>query len=204
MGDALDQVLARSRELGFLGPGPIAEQRAHATAFLGVIDVSTVSTALDLGSGGGVPGLVLAAALPRVRWILLDGMVRRTTFLREAVDELGLGDRVEVRTARAEEAGRRPELRGQLDLVVARSFGGPAVTAECAAGLLRVGGQLVVSEPPGSAGERWAEDGLQQLGLRLVAVEAGPPTFARLVQQMPAPERVPRRVGVPSKRPLWS
>jgi 16S rRNA (guanine527-N7)-methyltransferase len=204
MAEALDDVLARSRDLGFLGPGPIAEQRAHAEAFLAAIDATGVGRALDLGSGGGVPGLVLALALPHVRWTLLDGMVRRTTFLQEAVDALDLAARVEVRTARAEEAGREPTLRGSYDLIVTRGFGPPPVTAECAAPLLAVGGQLVVSEPPGSEGDRWPEAGLAGLGLVLDAVVAGPPSFARLRSVEPPAERYPRRVGIPAKRPLWT
>lgn len=199
----LDEVLARSRELGFLGPGPVEDQRVHAEAFLGAIDLDGVELAVDLGSGGGIPGLVLAAALPDVRWLLLDGMVRRTSFLEEGVAALGWEDRVEVRNVRAEEAGRS-ELRGSVDLVVARSFGPPAVTAEGASPLLRVGGQLVVSEPPGSEGYRWSPAGLDELGLQLEAAIPGPPGFVRLRQSAPTPDRYPRRVGVPVKRPLWS
>jgi 16S rRNA (guanine527-N7)-methyltransferase len=204
MAEALLDVLGRSRDLGFLGPGPVDEQLAHAEAFLGAIELDGVHRALDLGSGGGVPGLVLAATLPRVEWTLLDGMVRRTTFLEEAVQALNLGERVDVRTLRAEEAGREARLRAQFDLVVARGFGPPAVTAECAAPLLAPAGQLVVSEPPESTGERWQPDGLAELGLVVEAVIDGPPAFVRLRQTGAVPERYPRRVGIPSKRPLWA
>ncbi|MCU1485381.1 MAG: rRNA small subunit methyltransferase [Actinomycetia bacterium] len=204
MAEGLDVVLARSRDLGFLGPGPIDEQIAHAEAFLGAIAPAGLARAVDLGSGGGIPGLVLALALPAVDWVLLDGMVRRTAFLVEAVAALGLEERVQVRTARAEDAGRAPELRAGFDLVVARGFGPPAVTAECAAPLLVVGGQLVVSEPPDSSGLRWSADGLAVVGLRVEAVVAGPPSFVRLRQAALVDERYPRRVGVPGKRPLWS
>lgn len=203
MADPLDAVLARSRELGFLGPGPVAEQRSHAEAFASAIEPVAAGLAVDLGSGGGIPGLVLALALPHLRWLLLDGMVRRTSFLEETVRELGLAERVTVRTVRAEDAGRDPGLRSQAELVVARSFAAPAVTAECAGGLLRPGGQLVVSEPPGSTGERWPTAGLDELGQALEAVLPGPPTFVRLRQVTQVPERYPRRVGVPAKRPLW-
>ena len=200
----LRAVLDRSRELGFLGPGPIEEQLAHAEAFVGALEPAGVRRAVDLGSGGGIPGLVLAVALPDIQWLLLDGMVRRTTFLLEAVAALGLGDQVEVRTVRAEEAGRLPDLRGQHDLVVARGFGPPAVTAECAAPLLAVGGQLVVSEPPASSGDRWPHEGVASVGLAFEALIPGPPTFVRLRQQAVTDPRYPRRVGVPAKRPLWS
>jgi 16S rRNA (guanine527-N7)-methyltransferase len=199
--EVLEDVLSRSRDLGFLGPGPIEEQVAHAQAFLAAIETPEVRRAVDLGSGGGVPGLVLAVALPRVHWVLLDGMVRRTTFLVEAIEQLGVD--AEVWTARAEDAGRVVGQRGQADLVVARGFGPPAVTAECAAPLLAAHGQLVVSEPPDSSGERWPATGLRQLGLELEAVIDGPPTFVRMRLVDPVAERFPRRVGVPTKRPLW-
>ncbi|MCU1379525.1 MAG: rRNA small subunit methyltransferase [Acidimicrobiales bacterium] len=204
MAESLEAVLERSRTLGFLGPGPIAEQRAHAEAFTTAIDTLGVEAAVDLGSGGGIPGLVLATLLPHLRWTLLDGMPRRTSFLEEAVAALGLEGRVQVVTARAELAGRAPALRGEFQLVVARGFASPAVTAECAAPLLASGGQLVVSEPPGSMGDRWPDVGVAELGLTVEAVVSGPPSFVRLRRTGAVPERFPRRVGIPGKRPLWS
>ena len=136
--------------------------------------------------------------------MLLEARERRCRFLREAVEELGLTDRVEVVEERAETAARRSDLREALDVVVARSFGPPAVTAECAVGFLRLGGHLVVSEPPAKAERpRWVESGLGTLGL-------GPPaccdgaggTFVRL-EKVRLDERWPRRVGLPAKRPCW-
>src|SRR3546814_9312392 len=84
-------------------------------------------------------------------------MAKRCAFLREAVEALGADERVEVVEGRAEEIGRG-EMRRVVDAVIARSFGPPAATAECAAPLLRAGGLLVVSEPP-EALDRWPEDG---------------------------------------------
>lgn len=200
---ALADVLARSQALGFLGPGLIEEQVAHAEAFVHAIDGGGARRAVDLGSGGGLPGLVLACLLPATSWCLLDGMRRRTAFLLEAVAELDLVDRVQVLTERAEVVGRWPGWRGQADLVVGRGFGPPPVVAECAAPLLSVGGQLVVSEPPDAAGSRWPAEPLAELGLTLEAVVSGPPGFVRLRQRSLAPDRAPRRVGVPAKRPWW-
>ena len=163
---------------------------------------------LDLGSGGGVPGLVLACARPGWTAVLLDARERRCRFLREAAVALGLDGRVEVVEARAEAAARRPDLREQVDAVVARSFGPPAVTAECATAFLRVGGRLVVSEPPegsDSAGgpERWPAAGLDSLGLSLpVRCGTGEASFACFEKQR-LDDRWPRRVGLPAKRPLW-
>src|SRR4051794_36896370 len=84
-------VLEESRRLGFLGPGPVDVHIAHALAFTAGRPEAT--RAVDLGSGGGVPGLVLAQlAWPQCRWVLVDSMVRRCAFLREAVEDLGLED----------------------------------------------------------------------------------------------------------------
>ena len=189
-------VLEEARELGFLGPGPITFHVEHARAYLAPLEEVT-GHALDLGAGGGVPGLVLALERPDLTWTFLDGMQKRTAFLERAVARLGLPN-VTVRTARAEEV---PELRATFDAVVARSFAAPPVTAECAAPLLRVGGRLIVSEPPGGGPDRWA--GADQLGLGLPAAVPGPPALVVLVQTHPCPDRFPRRTGVPAKRPLW-
>lgn len=203
VGPAVDllAVLERSRDLGFLGPGPMSVQVAHAAGFaVGIPD--RPRRWLDLGSGGGVPGLVLAGRWPGATAVLLDSAERRTAFLAEAVAELGWSDRVEVVRLRAEEAGRRPELRAGCDLVVARGFGPPPVTAECAAPLLRVGGRLVVSEPP-DAEERWPEDGLALVGLAPAERWHEPFHYRSFLLTSLCPEAYPRRVGVPGKRPLF-
>jgi 16S rRNA (guanine527-N7)-methyltransferase len=159
---------------------------------------------LDLGSGAGVPGLVLADAHPTLGLVLLDSGARRGRFLRQAIAELGLVDRVEVVEERAETAARHPAWRGAVDAVVARSFGSPAVTAECAVGFLRLGGCLVVSEPPEpDASSRWPSEALADLGL---GPAGGCGTrdfhFARL-EKVRMDDRWPRRVGIPAKRPRF-
>ncbi len=208
---ALLGVLEDSRRLGFLGPGPVIDHVEHAERALGVLDALALDgrsgnapRGVDLGSGGGVPGLVLAARRPTWRWLLLDAQQRRTDFLADAVRRLGLGERVDVLRARAEVAGRDTRLRGAHDLVVARSFGAPAVTAECAAPLLALGGSLAVSEPPDgeSTDVRWPADGLTKLGL----TRTGRPRDGWVVlrQEAVLDDRYPRADGRPAKRPLWT
>jgi 16S rRNA (guanine527-N7)-methyltransferase len=149
-----------------------------------------------------VPGLPLALAEPESTWVLLDGSQTRAEFLRGAVASLKLGNRVDVVGERAEVAARGP-LRGQFDLVVARSFASPAATAECGAPFLRVGGQLIVAEPPGGRPDRWDRDGLARLGLRIGDRIPAPTAYQVMVQVAACPQRFPRRVGVPAKRPLF-
>ena len=125
---------------------------------------------VDLGSGGGLPGLVVATDWPEATVALLEANGRRAAFLRRAVERLGLAGRVSVLEERAEVCGRQEDLRAGFDGALARSFGRPAVVAECAAPLLKVGGWLIVSEPPRSEAEgdqeaRWPAEPLRQLGL---------------------------------------
>jgi 16S rRNA (guanine527-N7)-methyltransferase len=199
-------VLERSRQLGFLGPGPVDAHLDHSAVFVAAWEAARPGTVpasvLDLGSGGGVPGLILAFFWLDAEVLLLDSMVRRTSFLEEAVDDLSLSDRVSVVTARAEDAGRTSQ-RGRFDLVVARSFAAAPVTAECAAPLVKVGGLVAVAEPPESGPDRWPDKPLASLGLR-----RGPridePFHVQVLEQVgPVPDRYPRKVGVPGKRPLW-
>jgi 16S rRNA (guanine527-N7)-methyltransferase len=162
---------------------------------------------LDLGSGGGLPGLVLATYCPELELTLLEARQRACRFLREAVVALDL-TQVTVVEARAEDAARRPDLRESFDAVVARSFGPPAVTAECAVGFLRPAGRLVVSEPPGDEerdddARRWPQAGLDELGLSLPVVGGGPAASFVVMEKTGPDDRWPRRVGVPGKRPLW-
>jgi 16S rRNA (guanine527-N7)-methyltransferase len=136
-----------------------------------------------------VPGLVLALAWPEAEGVLLDGSERRAAFLRRAVLALELGPRIGVLAVRAEVAGRDPRWRGSFDRVVARSFGSPSLTAECAAPLLEVGGDLLVSDPPG-AHDRWPAVGVATVGL---APDPAGGRVRRLVQREPCPAAYPRR-----------
>lgn len=207
--DALIPVLEEARRLGFLGPGPVEVHLDHAAGYAVALEVDAGAEwspvrAADLGSGAGLPGIPLALRFPAATWTLVEASVRRAAFLRAAVGDLGLGDRIAVVEERAEVVGRAPQYRGSFDLVVARSFGAPAVLAECAAPLLCAGGRAVVSEPPGGSPERWPVAGLGLLGMATgAAVQAGGAAYQVLRQESPSPDRWPRRVGMPAKRPLF-
>lgn len=209
----LHDVLHRSQGLGFLGPGSVEEHSLHAQVFLRIIEDRMLHDLpsrdhlriLDLGSGGGVPGLVLARALPRAQVVLLDAMQRRCRFLEEAVTTLQLAVSVDIWCGRAELLARDQAARGGFDVVVARSFGPPAVTAECAVGFLRpMSALLLVSEPPVQDETRWPESGLSMLGLELGERRSTEVATVQVIRSTAAPdERYPRRTGVPAKRPLF-
>lgn len=198
----LTPVFEEARRRGFLGPGPVDAHIAHAMAFVGVLEPAPARV-VDLGSGAGVPGLVLAVVWPQTAVVLVDSSHRRAVFLREALGRVGL-PMSRVVEARAEDMGRDPAWRGWAAAVTARSFGAPGVTAECAAPLLQAGGTLVVSEPPDARPERWPGRGLACLGLQAQAVrQIGLAHVAVFRQDAPCPDRYPRRPGIPAKRPLF-
>ena len=148
----LTALLEEAQQRGFLGPGPV---EVHIDVALDALPLLTPGVrAVDLGSGGGAVALPLMVLGPPVDWVLVEVSEARADFLRRAVGRLDRED-VTVLAEPAEVVGRQPSMRGSADVVVARSFGPPATTAECAAPLLRVGGRLAVTEPPDNAGDRW-------------------------------------------------
>jgi 16S rRNA (guanine527-N7)-methyltransferase len=207
----LHELLGEARAAGFLGPGPLEPQVLHAEGFAAIarrLSPGGPVSLVDLGAGGGLPGLVVATDWPEASVALLEANGRRAAFLRRAVERLGLAGRVSVLEERAEVCGRQDGLRGGFDGALARSFGRPAVVAECAAPLLKMEGWLIVSEPPrieveGDQRDRWPTEPLRQFGLESTDVIHEAFEYRTLRQATPCPDRFPRRNGVPAKRPLF-
>jgi 16S rRNA (guanine527-N7)-methyltransferase len=164
---------------------------------------------VDVGSGGGLPGLPLKIALPELRVTLVESVGKKAAFLEETVSQLGLQD-VRVENARAEEAGRHPDQRDSYDAALVRALGKLPVVVELCAPFLAPGGLLVAmrkgdldaeiqaAAPAFKALKLWSRvpigvdlPGLQD-GRGLVVAEKYAPT----------PDAYPRRPGMPSKRPL--
>ena len=195
---SLVSLLEEAKVRGFLGPGPV---EAHVDLARGALPLLIPgSRAVDLGSGGGALGLPLAVLEPRVQWTFVESSVTRAGFLLRAAARLELPNPPVVVAHPAEVAGRDHDLRGAFDLVVARSFGPPATTAECGAPLLCPGGTLAVTEPPEAEATRWSVEGLGLLGL-VLGGRVG--AFQTLQQVSQCPDRFPRRTGVPRQRPLF-
>lgn len=166
---ALVNALQDAQRLGFLGSRPIPEVIAHARGFVRALQAReadrAIESVLDLGSGGGVPGLVIAHDLPSTRVTLLDRRAKRTDALERLVRRLGWQDRITV--VCTDVTTFTPD--GPFDAVVARGFGPPEFTLTHAVRFVRAGGPIVISEPPGA--DRWDDRLLADLGL----VRAGEP-----------------------------
>jgi 16S rRNA (guanine527-N7)-methyltransferase len=202
--DALVGVFERGRAVGLLGPGPVDAHLRHAEVLAALVERATGRPRrfCDLGTGAGVPGLVLAHCWPDAQAVLLDARRRAIEFVADAVVALGLAGRVEVAPGQVEDWVRGEGRRESFDLVVARSVAPPPVLAELAAPLVRVGGHLVASVAPG--GGSWSPAGLAELGFGEGVAVATDDVTARITPKVRAtPETYPRAVGRAAKRPMW-
>jgi 16S rRNA (guanine527-N7)-methyltransferase len=161
---------------------------------------------VDVGSGGGLPGLPLKIARPSLNVTLVEADQAKAAFLVRACAALGLRD-VEVLARRAEEVGRDALYRESFDVAVARAVAPMPVLAELCLPLVRVGGRLLAQKTETEDLDAAAR-AIDALGGALSRV-VGAPSAARrsgtvvIVDKVrPTPVAYPRRPGVPSRRPL--
>ncbi len=179
-----------------------------ALAALPLLDGLGAVRAVDLGSGGGIPGIPIALARPEMRWTLVDSASRKATALREFVDALDL-DGVEVVASRAELLAHDPAHREAYDVVAARACAALPVLGEYALPLVRVGGSLVAWKGRITDDELTAGAGAAAL-LGGAAPEVhetgiaalGDHRFVVIAKVGPTDPSYPRRPGVPARRPL--
>ena len=165
---------------------------------------------VDVGTGGGIPGLVLAIALPDSRWVLVDSVERKCAAVRAMAFELGLEARVQVVCERAEVLGRDVQYRGRFDVAVARGVAAAPVVAEYLAPLLdRHGIALLYRGRWSRADHQALHRAARQLGCRIRARERcllpgnrGQRHVLVLSPETACPAPYPRPVGIPARRPL--
>jgi 16S rRNA (guanine527-N7)-methyltransferase len=145
---------------------------------------------VDVGSGGGTPGIPLAAALPERQVTLLEAERRKTEFLERWTDEL---PNLRVVWGRAEE-----QATDAFGVAVAKALAQPPVAAEWCLPLVRPGGAAILWVGPSAD-----LDAVASVAARIAGcVEQAPPGFALLRKTGPTPLGFPRRAGVAKKRPL--
>jgi 16S rRNA (guanine527-N7)-methyltransferase len=227
LGEAQLKPLARYVEL--LGEWPanvtgLRERDQMISSLLGdslaLADLEEMTAALsgallwvDLGAGGGVPGLPLALCWPAARVALLESVGKKCAFLRAAVVELSLGARVGVVCARSEEhAAVGAAGREAYGLVTARAVGPLPTVIELAAPLLTLGGAVLLPTSRRRAEQEWAAGvaAASRCGLELRGAAPLPRSPLRgsvcvvARKAAPAPGWLPRRPGRARTRPLGS
>lgn len=173
---------------------PGEARRLHLDGSLAAAPLLDRGPVVDVGSGGGSPGLPLAAARPDLRFDLLESSRKKCAFLRRWADEF---ENAEVVCARAEDHARGAG-RDAYGTALARALAAPAVAAEWCLPLVAEGGRAVIFVGP-SADE--AAVG-KVAALFEAELERGPPGLLVLRKRGPTPERFPRRPGMARKRPL--
>lgn len=166
---------------------------------------------IDIGSGAGLPGLVLATARPLWHVCLLDSLKKRCAFTTAAVEAMGL-DNVEVVWSRAEDAGRDEKHREVYDIATARAVAEVRVLAELCLPCVRVGGHWVAPKGPRPEEEiTQGEKAIETMGgdvntmrTDTYSAPSSGTTFTVLTvkKHIPTPETYPRKPGSIKKKPL--
>jgi 16S rRNA (guanine527-N7)-methyltransferase len=164
---------------------------------------------IDVGAGGGFPGVPLAIAFPELKVTLLEATGKKVDFLRDLARRLEL-DNVATVQGRAEELGHGEQYRERYDLAVARAVAAMRTLAEYTLPFVPIGGTFVAMKGV-DAGEETqaAARAIELLGgrlrellpIRLPGLDE--PRYLVVVDKVaPTPARYPRRSGVPAKKPL--
>lgn len=193
-------------------PGVYRRHIAESLAFLRLLEeqgvLPTGARVIDVGSGGGLPGIPFAIARPDLHVTLLESAGKKAVFLRDTVAALEL-PHVDVLAARAEEVGRDSAHRERYDVAVARAVAPLNVLAELALPLVRPGGWLAavkgsrVHEEMAAAQVAFNRCGGRVGAVLSLPTMVGAPLSVVLVRkERPTPPELPRRPGMPAKRPL--
>ena len=165
---------------------------------------------IDVGTGAGLPGVVVAVMRENWEVTLLDSLQKRCKFLSDVKERIGLGNAT-VRWGRAEDVGRdQEEGREAYDIAVARAVAELRVLVELCAPMVRVGGHIVAAKGPSPEEEIVAAgNALEQLNCEVVRVDdvpsfgaKGQRTVVVIRKVEETPEKFPRQPGKPNKRPL--
>jgi 16S rRNA (guanine527-N7)-methyltransferase len=172
-------------------------------------DASGQRSLIDVGTGGGLPGMVLAITCPEFNVVLLDATGKKVAFLDEVVRDLGLANTTTIH-GRAEEIGHQPRYRNGFDVVSARAVTSLPALLELGLPLLRIGGHMLL--PKGAEIDDELASGYRAasiLGGEILSSDllpdSGSTIATRLVivrKQSATSGMYPRRSGIPSRTPL--
>ena len=188
---------------------PHGAERTHVPDTMPVLLGSHDLSCLDIGSGAGFPGIPLKILLPEAKMTLIEATRKKVSFLEHMVSVLDLKN-TQVLPMRAEDAGRLPAHRERYDLVVCRAVAHLRVLSEYCLPFCRPGGRMIAQKGEDALEEAAsASRALSLLGAELTAVKRVKlqdlPSERYLViidKVRRTPDAYPRRVGIPSKRPV--
>lgn len=174
------------------------------------LEASRTYHLIDVGTGGGFPGVPLAITYPeQLHMTLLDSTTKKINFLRDLTQTLGL-KQVAFADMRTEEAGQHPDHRASYDRVVARAVAWMPVLIEYMLPLCKVGGLCIAMK--GASAIREVEEArcaLKRMGGKVLSIEEvsldqveETHYLVKVAKVRPTPRSYPRRVGLPKKEPI--
>lgn len=166
-------------------------------------------TVIDVGTGGGFPGVPLAICFPDKKFILIDSLNKRIKIINEICERLGI-DNVKAIHGRAEELARKKEMRDAYDLCVSRAVANMSTLCEYCLPFVKVGGSFIAYKGPDFGQELdVARKAINLLSSSLLRVESpqivGVPFSHKLIyikKVKPTTSKYPRKAGTPSKEPI--
>lgn len=175
----------------------------------GLEEFKGAATVIDVGTGGGFPGVPLAIAFPEKEFVLIDSLNKRIRIINELCEKLKISN-VKAIHGRAEELGRRKDMRESFDLCLSRAVANMSTLSEYCLPFVRKGGAFIAYKGPGCEQEiREAEKAIEIMGGKLLREESPKipdiPFDHRLIvikKHKNTMSKFPRKAGIPSKEPI--
>lgn len=169
-----------------------------------LVEIQEAETVMDIGTGGGFPGVPLAIMFPEKEFVLLDSLSKRLKIINELSADININN-VETCHGRAEDFAQEEEYREKFDLVVSRAVAELNVLVEYCLPFVKLGGTFIAYKSQGIDDEiAAAEKAVKETGGRISRIKKVSETHSLIIikKEKKTPKKYPRKAGVPKKDPI--